>query len=149
LAAFCDAISPGDTMLIGIDSCKEPERVFHAYNDREGVTRDFTLNGLKHANRIMGETVFNLEDWDAVGAYNKEAGGHQAFVSPKRDVQIDGVKINKGERIRIEESYKYSTEEIEHLWVEAGLVSNTVFSNSTGNYGMLDSSREVDEDVSS
>lgn len=137
LAAFCDAISPGDTLLIGIDSCKEPERVYHAYNDREGVTRDFTLNGLKHANRIMGKIVFDPEDWDAVGAFNEAIGGHQAFVLPKRDVDIDGVKIRKGERIRIEESYKYSTEEIEHLWVEAGLAGNTVFSNLTGNYGTL------------
>ncbi|KAF2690520.1 hypothetical protein K458DRAFT_413301 [Lentithecium fluviatile CBS 122367] len=136
LAGFCDAISTGDTMLIGIDSCKESDRVFHAYNDHEGVTREFTLNGLKHANRIMGDTVFDPENWDAVGRYNDNLGGHQAFVAPLRDVDVDGVQIPKGERIRIEESYKYSTEEIEHLWAEAGLIGNTVFSNSKGNYGL-------------
>jgi uncharacterized SAM-dependent methyltransferase len=123
-------------MLIGVDACKDPERVFHAYNDRDGVTREFTLNGLKHANRIMGGTVFDPEKWEAVGQYNETVGGHQAFVSPLVDVEIDGVQISKGERIRIEESYKYSIEETEHLWAEAGLVENTVFSNSKGNYGM-------------
>jgi EasF-like predicted methyltransferase len=137
LKGFRDAIRPGDTMLIGIDSCKDSERVFHAYNDKEGVTRAFTLNGLQHANSIMGKTVFDLEQWDAVGSYSETAGGHQAFVSPRCDVEIDGVQILKGERIRIEESYKYSIEEIEHLWVEAGLVGNTVFSNSKGNYGTV------------
>src|SRR5689334_16222604 len=35
LAGFGDILQAGDTMLIGIDSCKDPERVFHAYNDRE------------------------------------------------------------------------------------------------------------------
>lgn len=135
LTGFRNALQPGDTMLIGIDSCKHPERVFHAYNDRDNVTHDFTLNGLKHANRIMGYTAFQLEDWEAIGAYNEKAGGHQAFVSPLKDVEIDGIPISKGERIRIEESYKYSREEVQRLWDEAGLVANTIWSNSRGDYG--------------
>ncbi|KAF2703649.1 hypothetical protein K504DRAFT_463379 [Pleomassaria siparia CBS 279.74] len=136
LAGFRDALQPGNSMLIGIDSCKDPSRVYHAYNDRENVTHDFTLNGLKHANRIMEEEAFNLDDWEAIGEYDTEAGRHHAFVAPLKDVVIDGVSIAKGERVRIEESYKYSNDEVRSLWQVAGLTENTVFSNSRGDYGL-------------
>jgi uncharacterized SAM-dependent methyltransferase len=137
LAGFGEAIQPGDTMLIGIDSCKDADRVYHAYNDRDNVTHDFILHGLKHANEIMKETVFQIEDWEAVGEYDKEAGRHHAFVSPCKDVVIDGVHIPQGERIRIEESYKYSRDEILKVWEQARLAENTIWSNSRGDYGML------------
>jgi EasF-like predicted methyltransferase len=136
LAGFRDAIQPGDTMLIGIDSCKDPDRVFHAYNDREDVTHNFILNGLKHANRIMGgKTVFNLDEWEAIGEFDIKAGRHHAFVAPLKDVVVDGIPVAKGERIRIEESYKYSREEVLQLWEGAGLSESTVWSNSKGDYG--------------
>ena len=136
LVGFRDALQPGNTMLIGIDSCKDPNRVFHAYNDRENVTRQFTLNGLKHANHIMKKDVFNLDDWEAIGEYDVDAGCHHAFVAPLKDVVIDGIPIPKGERIRIEESYKYSQEEIRKLWQVAQLTENTVYTNSRGDYGL-------------
>lgn len=135
LAGFRDAIQPGDSMLIGIDSCKDAERVYHAYNDREGVTHDFILNGLEHANRVMGENVFNHGEWEAIGEYDQKTGRHHAFVSPLKDIVIDGVSIPKGERIRIEESYKYSRDEIVHLWEGSGLISNAVWANNGGDYG--------------
>lgn len=136
LASYRDALQPGDTMLIGIDSCKDPERVYHAYNDKEGVTHQFILNGLKHAKMILGpEAGFDLSDWEVIGEYDEEAGRHHAFVSPLKDVVVDDVLIKKGERVRIEESYKYSREEVSHLWEEAGLAANTVWSNSRGDYG--------------
>ncbi|KAJ4301696.1 hypothetical protein N0V90_003789 [Kalmusia sp. IMI 367209] len=136
LSGFSDALKPGDTMLIGIDSCKDPERVFRAYNDSEGVTREFTLNGLKNANRILEAEAFKPEEWNAFGEFVEKDGYHRAFVSPLKDVIIDGVQLRKGERIRIEESWKFSTEEIQHLWNEAKLVANSVFSNSRGDYGL-------------
>lgn len=135
LAGFRDALQPGDTMLIGIDSCKDPERVFPAYNDRENVTREFTLNGLKHANTIMGKNVFKKGDWDAVGEYDEEMGCHRAFIVPLRDVEIDGVRVSKGERVRIEESFKFSHSEIRKVWDEAGLLENAIWTNSAGDYG--------------
>ncbi len=65
-----------------------------------------SLNGLKHANRLLGYKAFSLDDWEAVGRYNEQGSRHQAFVVPKRDVEVEGVKIRQGELIRIEESVK-------------------------------------------
>ncbi|XPS99466.1 hypothetical protein M3J09_008641 [Ascochyta lentis] len=136
LAGFGDAISTGDTMLIGIDSCKDPSRVYHAYNDRQNVTHEFILNGLKHANKLMGNQTFKLDEWEVIGEFDEKAGRHHAFVAPLKDVVIEGVEIPRGERIRIEESYKYSRGEISELWENAGLAENTVWSNSRGDYGL-------------
>ncbi|RAR01485.1 duf323 domain-containing protein [Stemphylium lycopersici] len=136
LAGFGQVLQTCDTMLIGIDSCKDPERVFHAYNDRNGVTHNFILNGLKHANALMGEGTFNVQDWEAIGEYDKEAGRHHAFVAPRKDVVVDGVPVKQGERIRIEESYKYSREEAKELWELSRLVENSVWANSKGDYGL-------------
>ncbi|KAF1831095.1 hypothetical protein BDW02DRAFT_601127 [Decorospora gaudefroyi] len=136
LAGFGEVLHVGDTMLIGIDSCKDPERVFRAYNDCNGVTHEFILNGLKHANALMGANTFDLNDWEAVGEYDEEAGRHHAFVAPRKDVVIDGVAVKKGERIRIEESYKYSLKEAKELWEMAKLAENVVWANSRGDYGL-------------
>lgn len=135
LADFQNALQPGDSMLVGIDSCKEPDRVFHAYNDSKNVTHTFILNGLKHANRILGKDAFTPDEWEVIGEYDVKAGRHHAFVSPLRDVVIDGVSISKGERIRIEESYKYSSDEIERLWKDAKLAENSTWLNDRRDYG--------------
>ncbi|KAJ4334700.1 hypothetical protein N0V95_009101 [Ascochyta clinopodiicola] len=136
LAGFGDVIKTGDTMLIGIDSCKDPSRVYHAYNDRQNVTHEFVLNGLKHANKLMENETFKLDEWEVIGEYDVKAGRHHAFVAPLKDVVVEGAEIPKGERIRIEESYKYSREEILKLWEGAGLAENTVWSNARGDYGL-------------
>lgn len=138
LAGFRDAIQPGDSMLIGIDSCKDADRVYHAYNDREGVTHQFILNGLKNANRILGKPQFDLEKWEVIGEYDVASGRHHAFVSPREDVVIHDVLIRQGERVRIEESYKYSREEIVELWENAALTACGVWTNATGEYGKPD-----------
>lgn len=122
-------------MIIGIDSCKDPERVYHAYNDRDNVTHDFISNGLRHANALMKEEAFKIEDWEVIGEYDEVAGRHHAFVAPRKDVVIDGVKILGGERVRIEESYKYSHDEILALWEKAGLAETNVWVNDRGDYG--------------
>jgi uncharacterized SAM-dependent methyltransferase len=109
--------------------------VYHAYNDRNGVTHEFTLNGLKHANALMGTNAFNMEDWEAIGEYDEKAGRHHAFVAPRKDVVIDDIPIKSGERIRIEESYKYSREEAKELWELAKLAENVIWANSKGDYG--------------
>lgn len=135
LAGFGEALQVDDSMVIGIDSCKDPERVFHAYNDRENVTHAFVLNGLEHANELMGEKAFDMEHWKVIGEYDEEAGRHHAFVSPQKDVVVDGVPISQGERVRIEESYKFSREEVMQIWNNAQLAANTVWANQIGDYG--------------
>lgn len=131
---FADILSPSDRLLFGVDACQEPEKVYKAYNDSEGVTDQFTLNGLNHANKLLGHTAFNLADWDAIGHYDEEDGRHQAFVSPKKDCTIEGVHVHAGEKIRIEESYKYSPAQAQKLWQASNVIEGASWTNHSGSY---------------
>ncbi|KAF4630265.1 hypothetical protein G7Y89_g7876 [Cudoniella acicularis] len=123
LRRFAEGLQSSDSMLIGLDATSDPGRVYHAYNDREGLTHKFILNGLVHANKILGEQAFNPEDWNIIGEYvfDGEGGRHQAFVSPKRNVHYRGIRFMEEERIQIEQSLKYSPEETSKLWKNSGL----------------------------
>lgn len=81
------------------------------------------MNGLKNANHILGEKIFNINDWKVIGEYvhDSEGGRHQAFYSPKRDIKCLGICIEEGERVQVEQSLKYSREESQALWQLAGL----------------------------
>lgn len=83
----------------------------------------FILNGLTNANQILGEEVFNVEDWRVIGeyVYDDEGGRHQAFYSPVHDAVIFGETIKAHERIQVEQSLKYSQPAAAKLWNTAGL----------------------------
>lgn len=78
----------------------------------------FVLNGLQQANEILGEEVFNLDDWRVIGeyVYDGEGGRHQAFYAPVKDVYYKDIHFKAGERVQIEQSLKYSAEETAQLW---------------------------------
>ena len=135
---FANALGPDDMMLIGVDECKDSERVFRAYNDSQGATHRFTLNGLAHANKLLGISAFDLKQWNAHGTYDPAAGAHRAYVSPIRSVEICGVVIREGEKIRIEESYKFDRQEIRQLWQHAGVGLVAAWANGEGDYSKLE-----------
>lgn len=83
----------------------------------------FILNGLANANQILGEEVFKLEDWRAIGeyVYDEQGGRHQAFYSPVKDVVVFGETVKAGQRIQVEQSLKYSELEAKKLWNTASL----------------------------
>lgn len=134
LGGFSKALSPSDFLLIGLDACKTPEKVYKAYNDSQGITQQFYENGLAHANSVLGFEAFKPSEWEIITNYDKENGRHQAFYSPKVDVTINDIQIPQGEKLIFEEAYKYGTDEREELCRNAGLISQVVFGNSTDDY---------------
>ncbi|KAB2579379.1 Ergothioneine biosynthesis protein 1 [Lasiodiplodia theobromae] len=136
LHSITHSLQTGDKLLVGIDACKDSERVYHAYNDRHNVTHEFILNGLKNANRILGSEQFKPGEWEVIGEYDAQNGRHHAFVSPLKDVTVDGIRIRSGERLRIEESYKYSAEETRQLWETGQVAEGCKWTNKTGDYGL-------------
>lgn len=87
------------------------------------VSCRFILNGLSQANELLGEEVFKAGEWRVVGEYvqDEEGGRHQAFVSPLQTTDVLGSTIHPHERIRIEQSWKFSKSEMARLWTLAGL----------------------------
>lgn len=137
LKQFAAILGDSDSLVIGLDACQQPDRVYRAYNDYKGVTNEFTLNGLKHANKLLGYDAFQLSDWEAIGKYDEVGGRHQAFVAPKKNMDLEGASLRAGEKIRIEESYKYSPAQSERLWRDSGVIEGAAWTNIKGSYGKL------------
>ncbi|OJJ51143.1 hypothetical protein ASPZODRAFT_324979 [Penicilliopsis zonata CBS 506.65] len=134
LHGFSRLLGPSDFMVLGLDGCKNTDKVYKAYNDSRGVTRQFYENGLAHANEVLGYEAFKPSEWEIVTRYNEEGGLHQTFVRPKCDVTINGIKISKGENLLYEEAFKYDPAERESLWRDAGLIHNVAFGNTSDDY---------------
>lgn len=66
-------LEPGrDTLLLGLDHDNGRKEIELAYNDPQGYTRDFILNGLKTAGRALGdESMFVEQNWEYVNTYNE------------------------------------------------------------------------------
>lgn len=135
LKAYATSLQNGDMMLIGIDKTNDPEKIYHAYNDKHGVTHDFILNGLAHANRLLGWKAFDPEVWKVHGEVDPVKGCHQAFVYPNKDVTFEDIHVAKNEKVRIEHSYKYSDDAAARLWKTIGVTPGTQWTNSANNYG--------------
>jgi EasF-like predicted methyltransferase len=136
LSQFIEILSPRDGFLIAIDACLDGAKVHKAYNDSIGTTHNFTLNGLEHANKLLGREAFSRDAWEAVGEYDAAGNRHRAFVKPILDgVEVEGVPFQRGEMVRIEESYKYSHEQSSALFASAGVIESAVWRNEKADYG--------------
>ena len=134
LKRFVAILDKDDSMLIGIDACQTESKVYQAYNESLGLTHRFILNGLRNANHILGQNVFDEDYWQVFGSWNEAAGRHEAFVYPRKDVVVDGILIAAGEKVRIEESHKYSIAQTHQLFRDSMLDSKEVFGNKTNDY---------------
>ena len=89
ISQFAMELDSSDIMLIALDGCQDPSAVYDAYNDRGEVTHNFTMNGLEHANRLLGHDAFKAGEWEAVGEFDQHGSRHRAFVVPKKDVIVE------------------------------------------------------------
>ncbi|KAG9235815.1 C-type lectin protein [Amylocarpus encephaloides] len=123
LKSFSDALGPSDSILVGLDATIDPAKVYHAYNDRDGTTHQFILNGLVHANKVLADQVFDPNEWSVIGEYvfDSQGGRHQAFYSPKQDFRYKNIVVKAGERIQVEQSLKYSPNGTLQLWKASGM----------------------------
>ncbi len=119
-------MTAGDTLLIGIDLRKDRAVLERAYDDTQGVTADFNLNLLARINRELGGH-FDLDAFRHRAIYDEEHGRIEMYLVSRRaqQVRIDSlsleISLQAGEAIHTENSYKYSSAEIEALASAAGL----------------------------
>ena len=111
-------------VLIGVDLKKDRTVVEAAYDDAEGVSREFALNYLVRLNRELGAD-FVIDQFGYEAPYNDIHGRiEMALVSRRRQIaQVDGTDVgfDAGERVLTEYSYKYSSDEFAALAEKAGL----------------------------
>jgi dimethylhistidine N-methyltransferase len=127
LRAIRKVLRSGDALLLGADLKKDRETLEHAYNDSLGVTRAFILNQLARINREFGGD-FDLWAFGLRSVYNEAEGRIDVYLESlrKQDVNIPGldlsITIEAGERIHMENAYKYDLDELSKLAQQTGFV---------------------------
>jgi uncharacterized SAM-dependent methyltransferase len=114
------SLAPGDRLLIGFDLKKDPSLLVSAYNDEQGVTREFNFNLLERINRELGGD-FDRAKFRHYGPYNVALGRMESWLVSLVDQRVAVGELGRtftfarGEGIHVECSYKYSLEQIERM----------------------------------
>ena len=108
----------GGTFLLGIDLVKDYDIIENAYNDKEGVTAEFNLNILTNVNNETGAD-FDENNFRHLAFFNhRESRIEMHLVSQcRQEVHFNGdvIRIENGERILTEYSYKYSVNMVKEI----------------------------------
>lgn len=120
-------------ILIGVDLKKDPAVIEAAYNDRAGVTAEFTLNMLARLNREIGSN-FDLSAFAHRAHYNPMAGRIETHIVSRRQQHVKVGRVNVAfradEAIQVEYSCKYSLEDFAALAARAGLAVQRVWTDA-------------------
>jgi len=126
LADLAGALVPGDSLLLGVDLVKSPERILAAYDDPGGVTAAFSRNVLRVVNERLGAD-FDPEAFDHVARWDAEHElvdiGLRARMEQTARIARLGldVQIAAGEEIHTEISAKFRRDRIAGELRSAGL----------------------------
>lgn len=119
-----DEMGESGAVLIGVDLKKDPAVIEAAYNDRAGVTAEFTLNMLVRLNREL-DCDFHVDQYRHRARYNVLAGRIETHIISQVDQRVRVGRMqahfSAGEAMLVEYSCKYSLEEFAALAARAGL----------------------------
>jgi uncharacterized SAM-dependent methyltransferase len=125
-------LGSGALLVLGVDLVKDPDVLYRAYNDAEGVTAKFNLNLLARINRELGAD-FDLGAFEHHACYNgAEHRIEMHLASTRRQkVRVDGstFSFRAGETIHTENSYKYTIDSFRALARGSGWTPAKVFSD--------------------
>jgi L-histidine Nalpha-methyltransferase len=118
-------LRPGDGLLLGTDLKKDRATLERAYDDPAGVTAAFDRNVLARINRELGGD-FSVRDFEHVVRYDEGRGCIDSYLEARRDMRVTLAEIGvylafeRGERIHVESSYKFSDQDVAALGASAG-----------------------------
>jgi dimethylhistidine N-methyltransferase len=117
------ALGPAAAFVVGVDLVKDPEVLYAAYNDSQGITAQFNRNLLVRINRELGAD-FDVSGFEHHAFYHRELRRIEMHLASLRrqKVRILGkcFEFRAGETIHTENSYKYTIESFAALARGAG-----------------------------
>lgn len=125
LTELRSSLDPGDLLLVGLDLFKDPEILRKAYNDPDGIIRQFNLNLLARINTELGGE-FDLNDFYYTDIYDPVTRSMMAYLISKKEqsVRIEKlgltVHLDEGEPIFTEFSDKLTPKLIDRLADQVG-----------------------------
>ncbi|MBX3708655.1 MAG: L-histidine N(alpha)-methyltransferase [Gammaproteobacteria bacterium] len=120
LCHLCHSLNKGDYILLGFDLRKDVDLLMHAYNDCDGITREFNLNLLQRVNRELGGD-FDLNKFRHYATYNVYSGAMESYLLSLEQQLVTIDAVNKSfvfdaiEPIHVEYSHKFHVSQIEEL----------------------------------
>lgn len=123
---LADKLGEEDQLLVGFDLRKNPAIIEKAYNDSQGITRDFNMNLLHRINRELGAD-FDTSSFIHYPVYDPVTGEMKSFLlsTRKQEIYISAFErkffFKAWEAIQTEVSVKYDIWEINELAAKTGL----------------------------
>lgn len=121
-------LQPGDQCIIGFDLIKNPSIIKNAYDDKEGLTKEFNLNLLKRINREF-KSNFQINEFEHYCSYDPLTGAAKSYLTSLKStvIKIGEIEIymEKDEVIWTEISQKYSISQIHQLALDSGFYHTT------------------------
>jgi L-histidine N-alpha-methyltransferase len=121
------ALHPGDFLLLGVDLVKPERELLLAYDDPLGVTAAFNKNLLLRMNTELNAD-FDLARFAHRAVWNREASRIEMLLVSLETQEVHVAesqlrfRLEKGETIWTESSYKYETDGIRQLVEPTGFV---------------------------
>jgi L-histidine Nalpha-methyltransferase len=114
------SVKTGDAVLLGVDLVKPADRLLAAYDDPLGVTAAFNRNLLVRINRDLGGTI-DLDGFSHRAVWNAEQRRVEMHLVARtvQTIRVPRARVDErlqaGETIWTESSYKYVPEQIDDL----------------------------------
>ncbi|KAJ6779596.1 hypothetical protein PWT90_08512 [Aphanocladium album] len=107
-------LQPEDHLLFGMDVhlvVDHRDKIRDTYHSCDDVFRNFFVNGLRNANKLLGYNLFDERDRDFMAELKEEpTTRHRFFICAKKDIPMDkGNVISKGQEIDWLSSHKYES----------------------------------------
>lgn len=130
LQQIAQLVGSNGGLLIGVDVKKDRQRLEAAYNDSAGVTAQFNLNILQHIKARLNSDL-EIENFAHQAIYNEALGRIEmhlvSLCSQSFQIEDKNYRMQKGETIHTESSYKYAPDEFHQLAKLAGFYPQQVW----------------------
>lgn len=130
LKGWVALLRPQDLILAGMDghSIKaHKDKVWAAYHAHPDLFNKFWSNGFDHANRLLGDDILNLDDWEVDADLDEEEGRHRWFFTAKRDIRLKGPRdapekvLPKGTEMEWFDAHKHDADDVRDMCSKVGL----------------------------
>ncbi|KAG0347982.1 hypothetical protein BG005_011787 [Podila minutissima] len=146
ITSYRKTLNMGDNWLIGIDRRNDAQEITVAYNDPQGVTREFVMNGLDHINVILAQPFIDRSKFEYFARYNVEEGRHEAYYKVMESHQLvyqdpktmeeTIISLTKDELINVEYSYKWSPAETTKLFDDSEMTKVGQWTSPSSRYDL-------------
>lgn len=134
----CKKLGVSCQFFVGADACNDEAKIMAAYDTAKGPLSNFILNGLRHANTIIGQQIFHANDWSCVSDFSRLEHVLHVSYTPRRDLRLEingrSVRIRKGKKISAITSGKWTEEDMTKISADARLEVSNIWKDESRTY---------------